>query len=77
MTEIHKPTSRRTRDEYRVLHHRRPRKIVVTICVGDYLEFRESGRRGRWTLPIDSAFLIAVRAKVEADRRARRERRAA
>ena len=77
MTTINKITTRVTRDQYRVLHHRRPRNICVSLCVGDYIEFREKGRRGRWTLPIDAAFIIAVKMQVEADRRKKREERRA
>jgi len=76
MTEINKTTTRRTRGTFFVLHHRRGRKIVVSLCAGDYLEFREAGRRGRWQLPIETAFRKAVHIKVEADRQARRGRRA-
>lgn len=73
MIEIKKTVSRRTRSAYSILYHRDARPIVVSFCVGDYLEFRELGRRGRWQLPIDDAFRIALRSKIEADRRARRE----
>lgn len=75
MTEINKALHRRTRASFNVLHHRKARKIIVSICPGDYLEFRESNRRGRWQLPIDAAFRISIRIKADADRRAKKERK--
>lgn len=75
MTEINTVTTRRTRSPYNVLHHRKARKICASFLPGDVLEFRESGRRGRWSIPIDAVFRIAVKIKAEADRRARAEAR--
>ena len=77
MTEITKATVRRTTGEYRVLHHRKARKIVAAFLPGDVIEFRESGRRLRFSITIDDAFRLALRFAVEAKRRAKREGRAA
>lgn len=65
MTELHKPIRRRTRRSYNVLYcsGNKARAIVVTLAPGDLLEFRESGRRTSWQLPIDSAFRYAVRLR--------------
>jgi hypothetical protein len=60
MTIIARPVTRRTRGAYAVLYHQ-PRPIVVTLAEGDLLEFRETGRRTKWTLPIETAFRQAVR----------------
>lgn len=75
MTTLSRPLFRVTRAAYPVLHHRKLRQIVVGLEPGDVLTFREKGRRSRWSLTIDDAFRIAIRAKVEADRRAKREQR--
>lgn len=75
MVEISKPTSRVTRQQYGVLHHSKLRKIVVTLVPGDVLEFREQGGRRRFTMPVDSAFRIAVKTTVEAERRSKQEAR--
>ncbi len=77
MITISKPVTRRTRGAYAVLY-RQPRPIVVSLAVGDLLEFREAGRRTKWTLPIDAGFRYAVRVKALSDseeRRAQRKRR--
>jgi hypothetical protein len=66
MTELNRSISRRTRLSYPVLY-RNARQIVVTLVVGDVIEFREAGRRARWPLPIDSAFKYAVRLKASTD----------
>jgi hypothetical protein len=74
---ISKPVTRRTRGAYAVLYHQ-PRAIVVTLAAGDLLEFREAGRRSKWTLPIDAGFRYAVRTKAlaeSAERRAHRKGR--
>lgn len=65
MTKLDKPVRRRTRSAYNVLYcgGNKAREIVVAILPGDVLEFRESGRRGRWYLAIDTAFRYAVRVK--------------
>lgn len=75
MIEIKRPVSRRTRSAYNVLYQHKPRQIVVTLCTGDLLEFREAGCRQRWQIPIDAAFRVALRQQIEADRRAKREAR--
>lgn len=74
MTTLARPVTRRTRGAYAVLY-RQPRPIVVTLAEGDLLEFRESGRRTKWTLPIDTAFRQAVRVKAIADASDRRARK--
>ena len=50
------------------------RQIVITLLPGDVLEFRESGRRSRFTLPIDTAFRYAVRLTALAHGAARKRR---
>lgn len=75
MTTLDKPVTRRTRGAYAVLY-RQPRQIVTTLAPGDLLEFRESGRRQKWLLPIDAAFRQAVSNAARAaaaERRARRK----
>lgn len=74
MTTLAKPVTRRTRGAYAVLYLK-PRAIVVSLAEGDLLEFREAGRRQKWTLPIDAAFRYAVRLKAFADATERRQRR--
>jgi hypothetical protein len=76
MVSIHTNVQRRTRDLYRVLTNRE-RYIIVSLKPGDLLSFRENRCRATFELPIEHAFRIAVRAKVEADRRAKREGKAA
>lgn len=61
MTTLDRTVTRRTAGEYRVLYAK-ARPIVVSLAPGDMLVFRELGRRDRWTLPIATAFRIAVRA---------------
>ena len=77
MIEIHKPTHRLTRQQYGVLHHRKLRRIVVSLIPGDVLEFREQGGRHRFSMPVDTAFRMAIRMTVEAARRAKAEARRA
>lgn len=60
MTNLEKKITRKTRGAYRILYQQ-PRQIVVSLCPGDLLEFREAGRRARFVLPIDAAFSAAVR----------------
>lgn len=63
MTTITKPISRKSRDNYAVLFsgQRKARQIVVTLLPGDFIEFREAGRRGKFMIPIEGAFRFAVR----------------
>lgn len=77
MTNLNRPLVRRTRGTYSVLYvgSRRARQIVIALLPGDVLEFRESGRRSRWQIPIDSAFRYAVHCQALASRSARRRRR--
>lgn len=60
MTLLEKPVRRKTRGAYSVLYSR-PRQIVVSLMPGDFLEFREAGRRAKFTLTIDGAFKMAAR----------------
>ena len=71
MTELTKPVSRRTQRSYRVLYNE-PREIVVTLLPGDYLAFRESGRREKFILPIDQVFRSAVKISVSGEQAARK-----
>lgn len=56
---------RSTKNSYNVLYHSgsKSRQIVVGMLPGDVLEFREKGRRGRYTIPIDVVFRQAVKRK--------------
>lgn len=74
MTTLTNRVTRRTRGEYSVMIRAR-RPIVVSLLPGDVLEFRELRTRKRFTLAIDDAYRIAIRATVEAARRAKREAR--
>ena len=74
MTSLENSVFRKTRGAYPVLFNQ-PRQIVVGLEPGDLLTFREAGRRHQWTLPIDSAFKIAVAAKVRADRQEKNAKR--
>lgn len=75
MTELAKPLSRRTRGAYCVLY-RHARPIIVTLAVGDLLEFRESGRRQRGQLPVDVAFRHAVHLAARAAKANKRRAKA-
>ncbi len=68
MTNLEKKITRKTRGAYRILYQQ-PRQIVASLCPGDILEFREHGRRQRYSLPIDAAFRLAVRLAAEQQRR--------
>lgn len=79
MLTIDKKTiHRKTRGAYSTLYSR-PRQIVVSICPGDLLTFREAGTRTRFTLPIDACMKQAIRVKANADliekKKARKARR--
>jgi hypothetical protein len=67
---------RRTKWSYSVLY-RTARPIVVAILPGDVLEFREHGRRKRWTLAVDTAFRHAVELASRAALADAREKKAA
>lgn len=71
MTELNKDVTRVTRE---ATHNLKcgigdERKIVVTLAVGDVIKFREKGRQGEWSLPIDALFRFAVQAKIRHDLR--------
>lgn len=74
MIEIHTRTTRKTRGSYSVLS-RKSRPLVVTLLPGDVIAIREHRCRASFELPLDVVFRIAIRTKVEADRRAKREGR--
>jgi len=65
MTILHRRISRKTASAYAVLY-RKARPVVVSLMPGDILEFRESGRRTRFQLPIETAFRYAVRLAANA-----------
>ena len=67
------PIFRRTARPYSVLRSggKYARPVVVGLLPGDLLEFHELRRRARYTLAIDDAFRIAVRAAAAAARRER------
>lgn len=64
--ELNRPVVRVTRGAYSTLY-RRPKKIVVTLGVGDIITFREFRSKTTWSLPIDHAFKVAVRHKAFQD----------
>jgi hypothetical protein len=69
MTTMNKPVTRRTLYPYRVLYQEE-RPIVVTLATTgghDVIVFREHGRRGRWMLPVATAFRSAVRLQAFLD----------
>jgi hypothetical protein len=68
MTEIHAITTRRTRLQYSVLRTK-PKQIVVSLIPTDVIEFHELRSRKKFTLNIDEAFKIAVKAAANADRK--------
>lgn len=70
MLELNNPTKRKTRGAYAVLT-RKQIPIVVTLEPGDVLTFRHLRCRSSFSLPIESAFRVAVRYDVEARRRAK------
>ena len=70
MTTILKPTTRRTRLAYSVLRQKR-RQIVVSLIPTDVIEFHELRSRKKFTLNIDEAFKIAVKAAAKAAHRKR------
>ncbi|HVY68919.1 MAG TPA: hypothetical protein VHH73_03280 [Verrucomicrobiae bacterium] len=74
MIEIKKPVHRKTVRTYPVLY-RKARRIVVTIAPGDILEFRELGRRGKWSLNIDTAFKYAIRLRAFFDKAQKKQRK--
>ena len=71
MTELNKPVRRKTRHSYSLLYINKARRIVVELSPGDLPTFRELGRRRRWSLPIESAFRIAVHRAATAAQRAK------
>lgn len=60
MTNLEKPVHRKTRGAYSILYTR-PEKIVVSLLPGDLLQFRNAGRRVKFTIPVDSVMRYAVR----------------
>lgn len=74
MTNLENKITRKTRCAYRILYQQ-PRQIVASFCPGDIIEFREHGRRQRYSLPIDAAFRLAVRLHAEQQRREKKENR--
>lgn len=60
MTTIEKPLHRKTRGAYSTLYVR-PTQIVVSLLPGDFIEFREAGKRTRFRAPIDGIFKHVIR----------------
>ncbi len=75
MTTITKPVIRQTQQTYNVLRVSEDRHIVCSMLPGDVLEFREKGKRGRWTVAIVDAFRAAVRTKAQAEVNAKKTTR--
>lgn len=71
MTPLVKAVRRVTRRTYMVLYVHEARSIVVSLEPGDVITFRESGRRQKWTLPIDRMFRQAVRETASQRRRSK------
>ena len=74
MTGTRSKVTRRTERSYSVLFTK-ARPIVVSILPGDVLEFREHGRRARFTLAVDTAFKYAVRLAAFAAMNEKRNKR--
>lgn len=72
MTSLDKPVHRKTRGAYSTMYQR-PRQIVVSLLPGDFLEFREAGRRIRYRVPIDGIFKHAIRLKLLSDQAEKRK----
>ena len=51
------------------------RQIVVSLLVGDLLEFRLSRGRKRFLLPVSAAYSLAVKLAVAAEAKANPKRR--
>lgn len=74
MTNLEKPIHRKTRGAYPTLYVR-PRQIVVSLLPGDFIEFRELGRRKRFRAPIDGIFKHVIRLQVLADAAEKRKQK--
>jgi hypothetical protein len=53
----------------------RPRNVVVILRPNGLIGFRAAGCRREYSLPIDAAYTLAVRATVLADKKARAQAR--
>lgn len=76
MTLLEKPVHRKTRGAYSVLYAR-PRQIIVSLMPGDLLQFREAGRRTKYTIPVDLVMKQAVKAAALAEFREKQKARKA
>jgi hypothetical protein len=75
MTSINKPVRRVSGTEFRF--GGKPRRLVVQIGPGDIIRLRESGRRYTVDLAVDDLYRMGVRARVDAEKAARRSARKA
>lgn len=66
MTPLEKNVKRITMGEYSTLYQRK-RRIVVMLEPGDFISFREAGRRTKYTATIDGLFKHVIRLKALAD----------
>jgi hypothetical protein len=74
MTKAHKPITRETESTIRSRGHHYP--IIVTLRSGGMvLDFRLKKHQQSYSLPVSWCFVEAVRAQIEADRRAKKEAR--
>lgn len=77
LTILRRRVSRVTKAAYHILYPQyEERPIVVSLVDGDLIEFREKGRSARFQLPIEEAFLAAVRKKALRAAIERKRRRA-
>ena len=67
MTRLEKQVSRKTKFTYKVLYNQ-PREIIVSLTPGDVIEFREAGRKQRFSVEIHRVFSYAVRLHAESER---------
>jgi len=70
MTDLKKPIRRKTN-----VTCAQSRPLVITLYPEGTIGFREAGRRKEFLLPIQAAYVMAVRAEVESRRRERRRQK--
>jgi len=63
LTPLTKEWSRVTTRQYRTLHSK-PKQVVVKLLPTDELEFHELRGRQKYRVPIQAAFIFAIRLAV-------------
>ena len=71
MTDLRKPIQRRTVEACPAVR----RRLVVALLPGDVIEFREAGRRRRYSAPLARVFAAVARWNVDAERAEARKTR--